>query len=821
MIIGELHMIPFKINNYNHMKNNKLVYLLGLVFTLSFACTESNDTSTDPNQKLWYQSPAQKWADAFPQGNGRLAAMCYGGIESERFQINEESLWAGCPTNPYAENFRKNLTEIQKMVLAGEFAKAHDFGIENLTALPTSFRSYEPFAELNIKFTDQGSISDYKRELDMATGICRVSYKSGNDEILRESFISAIDDVLCIRLFSSGELNCTIGLQRHKDAIITALPDGKLNIDGQIIDIEAPDAYDDNAGGSGTGGKHMRFAGRVISKLSGGSISNEKEELVLKQANEIILVFTAATDYNLSLLNFDPSIDPGNKAEQILGKVQNKSWQQLKDAHIKEHSTMFNRVRLDLGASPNDTLPSDERLEAYKNGADDNGLIVQLFQFGRYLLMGSSRGPAVLPANLQGKWNEREWAPWEADYHQNVNLQMNYWPADVCNLSETVTPLLNWFEKITEGSKPLAKEMYKANGWFSGTASNPFGRVTASASNPASQFNNGVLDPLAGAWMVMNLWDHYEFSQDQVFLKEKLYPMLRGASEFILDVLVEDSEGNLHFVPSTSPENSYVDSASERKIRITSNSTYHLSVIKAVFKATLEAGDILNIQNQIGNRIIEAEKKLPEFSIDKNGRLMEWRDELKEAEPGHRHLSHMLGVHPFYLITTETPELLKAAQQNLEWRQSNGQGGSGWSAAHSQLMHARFLDGKKAYKSLQALLNSSMKKNMLNARGVFQIDANFGATAGIAEMLIQSHLKDEDGNFIIHLLPAIPTEWSTGSVKGIRARGGFEVDMEWNEGILTSAIISSKNGGTCKVRIDGRDTKLVLKTGEKQEVAGL
>ncbi|MEN8230073.1 MAG: glycoside hydrolase family 95 protein [Bacteroidota bacterium] len=805
------------------MKKNKIAGLLGLIILIAFACNKSENTDLDTNLRLWYQSPAQKWSDGFPLGNGHLAAMCFGGINTERFQINEESLWAGDQINPYAEGFRENLTKIQEMVLAGEYARAHDFGVENLTAMPTSFRSYEPFADLIIKFDEQRSISDYKRELDMSTGVCRVSYKTNDTEIVRESFISAVDDVLCIRLLSkgTGKLNCSIGLQRHKDANVTALPGGRLNLDGQIIDIESPDAYDDNPGGSGEGGKHMRFSGRVISKVSGGEILNNNTDLVVKQAKEVILIITAATDYNLALLNFDPSIDPGEKAELILDKVQNKSWKQLKDAHTKEHSSMFNRVSLDLGASPNDTLPTDKRLEAFQKGDEDNGLIVQLFQFGRYLLMGSSRKPAILPANLQGKWNEKEWAPWEADYHQNVNLQMNYWPADVTNLSETINPLVNWFELITEASKPLAKEMYNANGWFSCTASNPFGRVAPSASWPASQFNNGVLDPLAGAWMVMNLWDHYEFSQDQTFLKERLYPLLSGASEFILDLLITDSEGILQFVPSTSPENSYIDEATGRNLRITSSSTYHLSIIRAVFKATLEAATILNTQDPIRDRIIEAEKALPPFTVDGNGRLMEWRDELKEAEPGHRHLSHLLGVHPFSLITNETPELIEAARQNLAWRQSNGQGGGGWSCAHTQLMYSRFLDGEKAHQGLRTLLSSRMNNNLLNASGGLQIDANFGATACVAEMLIQSHMKDKEGNFIIHLLPAIPSAWSTGSVKGLCARGGYVVDIDWEEGEIKSAFIQAEFAGSCKVRFKNQTIDLDLNAGEKRKLTDL
>ncbi|GAB1453707.1 glycoside hydrolase family 95 protein [Draconibacterium sp.] len=805
------------------MKKSKIFYLLILIQAFSFACSKTENTKVDNNSKLWYQSPAQNWAEAFPLGNGRLAAMCFGGTKTERFQINEESLWAGCQTNPIAENFNENLKEIQKMVLSGNYAEAHDFGVKNLTATPTSFRSYEPFAELTIDFDKQNSISNYKRELDMFTGVCKVTYTVGDTEIIQESFISAVDDVLCIRLSSSGKekLNCTIGLQRFKDANIIALSGGRLNMDGQIIDVEAPVAYDDNSGGSGPGGKHMRFAGRLSSKTSEGKIIESSNSLQIEGAKDIILLFTAATDYNLSILNFDPSVNPGKKAERILGKAEGKTWKQLKNAHIKEHSEMFERVSLDLGTSSNDTLPTDKRLEAFHNGAEDNGLIVQLFLFGRYLLMNSSRTPAILPANLQGKWNEKTWAPWEADYHLNVNLQMNYWPADATNLPETFDPLINWFEQLTKFSKPFAKEMYHSDGWFSCLATNPFGRVTPSASTPESQFINGVLDPLAGAWMVMNLWDHYEYSQDQVYLREKLFPLLKGASEFILDVLVTDSKGNLHFVPSASPENSYIDPTTGKKIRITSTSTYHLSVIRAVFEATLEAANILNAQDIVCERVIEAEKLLPEFPVGENGRLMEWQQQLEETEPGHRHLSSLLGVHPFALINEDTPELFEATRKSLDWRKENGQGsGGGWSGAHSSIMYSWLQDGEKAYDGLETIAKS-LKGTLLNAHNIFQIDANFGATSVVTEMLIQSHLKDAQGNFIIHLLPAVPSKWSTGSVKGLCARGGFIVDLDWGDGKIKSAFISSKKGGTCKVRFQDKTIDLTLKAGEKKKLTEL
>ena len=688
----------------------KILNLVILVLTL-LSCNRSVVPEENKNSSLvlWYDKPADKWSEALPIGNGRIAAMSFGGITTERFQINEESLWAGCQINPYADNFQENIAKIQKMVLAGKYANAQDFGMENLTVKPTAFRSYEPFADLLIQFNGQDSVSDYRRELDLSTGISKVSYKTGGSRFIRESFISAVDDVLCVRLSSSGvkKISCTIGMQRFKDVIVTAFPEGKLSLDGQIVDIKAPEAYDDNSGGSGPGGKHMRFAGRLSVKVSEGILYQGKNNSVVENARELILIFTAATDYNLSLLNFDPSIDPGGKADKILENAQTKSWQQLKYAHMKEHGNMFNRLSLDFGASPNDTLPTDRRIEAFQKRSEDQGLIAQLFQFGRYLLMGSSRRPAILPANLQGKWNEMEWAPWEADYHLNVNLQMNYWLSDVTNLAETNEPLIDWLEQIATISKPYANKMYDANGWFCCLATNPFGRVTPSCSSLESQFINGVLDPLVGAWMVMNLWDHYEYSQDKTFLRERLFPLLCGASEFILDVLIADSEGTLHFVPSTSPENSYIDPETGRKLRITDTSTFHLSVIMAVFKATLEASKILNIDDPVCERITKAQKRLPPFPVDENGYLMEWRKNFKEAEPGHRHLSHLLGVHPFSIITPDNPEIFNAARKSLDWRIKSGQGKSGigkgwdtahsgWSTAHSVIMNSRFFDGEKS-----------------------------------------------------------------------------------------------------------------------------
>ena len=804
------------------MKQISVYYLLTLGVFLLGSCNKPNEISSDPNLILWYQSPAQKWADALPLGNGRLAAMVFGGVETEQYQLNEESLWAGCQLNPIAENFNDNLKVFQQMVLKGDFAGAHDFGVEKLTAKPTSFRSYEPFGDLRIDFTSQDSVTDYRRELNMSEGISIVSYTSGETKITRESFISAIDDLLCIRLIArgKGKINCVIRFERFKDAVVNAAEGGIINIEGQIVDVTSPEAYDDNSGGSGTGGAHMKFAGKIVARTSNGIISPQGEKLVVKDADVVEILFSAATDYNLALMNFDRSLDPKKITKEILDKAGQKSWRSLRAAHAKDHAAMFNRVSLDLGSHGDNALPTDQRIEAFRSGSKDNDLFVQMFQFGRYLLMASSRDPAKLPANLQGKWNDREWAPWESDYHLDVNLQMNYWPAGACNLSETVEPLTSWFEGLSKFGEPVAKEMFNARGWCAFVASNPFGRATPSASNITSQFNNGVLDPLAGAWMLMNLWDHFNYTQDREFLRERLYPLLRGSSEFIMDLLIPDSLGVLQFIPSTSPENAFIDPETGRIIRVSASSTYHLSIIKAVFGATLEASEILQNKDPICLEIRDREQRLAPFTVDKAGRLMEWRHEFSAQIPTHRHFSHLLGVHPFAIINKDdTPGLFHAAKKSLEVRLDGRDGvGLGWTGAQAALLSAWFYDAENAYRGVKDVMSVRENSTFLNADRIFQIDANFGVTSAIAEMLLQSHRRDKNGNFVIDLLPALPDEWATGQVSGLRARGGFEVDMEWEGGDLKSAIVFSKSGGSCKVCIRDRLIELTLKPGEQREM---
>lgn len=744
---------------------------------------------------LWSRQPAQEWNEALPLGNGRLGAMVFGSAPKERIQLNEESLWAGEPFDVYPDNFADNLKTLQRLVLDNKIVEAEAFGIKHLTGMPTSFRSYETLGDLLIEMNHRPSTEDYRRELDLRTGTMRVRYRVGEVLLTREVLISAVDDVLAVRISADrpGFVGGRIRLAREKDVKVSAAGTDRLCMDGQIVDIPAPEGYDDNPGGSGPGGKHMKFAGRLLARTREGRVTTDQDALVIEGADEVVLLFTAATDFSLDLMNFDRSIDPGAVADGILEKAVKKSWSEILRDHEKEHSLLFDRISIDLGSSKQDMLPTDERLAAVRNGADDPGLIALFFQFGRYLLMSSSRQPGRIPANLQGIWNGQMWAPWEADFHLNINLQMNYWPADVCNLSETVAPLTDWFERVTRKGRISAKKLYGADGWVAYTTVNLFGRTTPGGSTIDSQFQNGVLDPLAGAWMAMTLWDHYEFTRDESFLRTRACPVLKGACEFLLSHLVEDRNGNLIIVPSTSPENKYIHPATGKAIRITQGSTYHMTIVRAVFEATIRGFRILGTDDDLRGRLEQALKRIPPTKVGKDGTIREWFEDFEESEPGHRHMSHLLGLHPFAMITPRTPELFDAARKTIERRLIHGGGHTGWSRAWLVNFFARLLDGEEAHRHALALIHRSAHPNFFEDDPLFQIDGFFGLTAGIAEMLLQSHEGE------IRLLPALPKAWPTGHVRGLRARGGFIVDIDWKNGKLLGGRIRSQAGGLCRV----------------------
>ncbi len=775
---------------------------------------------------LWYAQPAEKWTEALPVGNGRLGAMVFGGTTSERIQLNEESLWAGCQAEGIAPDYAKHLAEVQRLVLADKRKEAREYGEKHLVQSPTSFRSYEPLGDLMLEFGSDAEISDYRRELLLNDAIARTTYRAGDATITREVLASAPDDVIAVWVESNqhGSLNFSVRLTRAKNAVITHKGSNGLHMDGQIIDLtKEQGGKEPNSGGSGPGGKHMRFASRLVVITDGGSvIPGGSGSLQIKGASSALILLTAATDYNVEKLNFDRSIDPAAQADAILAKAEKRTWKQIRQNHIEDHRSFYDRFSLDIGPLDKTLAakPTDARLQAVKQGADDLGLTVLLADYGRYLLLGSSRKPGRLPANLQGIWNDKMWAPWEADFHLNINIQMNYWLAPVTGIPETFDPLYDWFTPLTGRGRMAAEKMYGSDGWVSFHATNPFGRVSPSGSNTSSQFMNGSLDPLCGAWLAAQLFDAWQFKPDREKL-ESLYPILAGASEFVLDALVECPDGKLRIVPSTSPENQYIDPVSGEQLRITAGSTYHNTMVRAIFDATVQAATILDTDEAMLQRIAAAKLKLQPLQIGEDGRILEWAEPYKEAQPGHRHVSHLIGLHPFDQITRDTPELFAAARKTIDGRLAHGGAGTGWSRAWTISFFARLGDGDTAYHHCLELLRRSTATNLFNLHPPFQIDGNFGFTAGVCEMLLQSHCRDDKGNTILDILPALPESWSEGSVSGLRARGGCSVDMVWKDGKLVSTVLSGGSQATpMLVRYQNTSRLVTLKAGESITLQG-
>ena len=789
-----------------------LHYLLALLF-FSQSCTFNKNNICQRSNVLWYEQPAEEWLEALPLGNGRLGAMVYGGVSRDILQLNEESLWAGEQVEVYPEHFNEGIKEVQKLVLDGNISEAKKTGLEKLTGKPTSFRSYQPLCNIKINMFHDEGYTDYYRELDLATGVSKVTYETGGIKYVKEYFISAPDNLLVVRISSDkrNSINGSVRIERVKDAVFTSLND-TIVMNGQIIDIEAPEDYDDNPGGSGPGGEHMKFAGKLIVKTGGGKTESAGDSIIFSGCNRLVLFFTAATDYNPYEMNFDRTIKPLEKVDKILRRVKAKNYQAIRMYHEREHGKLFKRVQILLDTTEISDLPTDKRLMAVSQGKNDPQFNALYFNYGRYLLLSGSRSPGILPVNLQGIWNDRMWAPWEADYHLNINLQMNYWPADVCNLPETIIPLTRWLFRAAERGKVSAGKLYDSKGWVLFTATNPFGRSTPSASTIPSQFMNGSLDPLPGAWMSLTTWRHYEYTLDEEYLEDYALPLLKGASRFLLDYMVEDDSGYLLIVPSTSPENSFISPETGEILRITRGSTYHSSIVREVLNSTLKAMDIAGYVDSLKFEIEAALPMIPPARIGSDGTIMEWIEEYEEAEPGHRHMSHLIGLHPFAQITSSKTELFEAASATIRRRLEHGGGHTGWSRAWMVNFAARLGDGDAAEGHLQKLYAKSTNSNLFDQHPPFQIDGNFGGTAGIAEMLIQSH----EG--YIKVLPALPTAWKNGTVKGLCARGGFVVDMEWKDGELTDLKVSSKSGGECVLKYKDRDFEFETKKGIKYDL---
>ncbi len=773
----------------------KLIKLLPLLLAVVMTgCGTGNSHSGD--HKLWYDRPAAEWTEALPVGNGRLGGMLFGDPSVERIQVNEESLWGGVNVPNNNPDALENLPRIRELILNGKIPEAYELSEKYLAGTPGKTWSYQTVGDILFRFADTAAVADYRRELDLAKGIAGVSFRRNGKKIYYEVYVPAAEDLMVITMRSQAEggLDMDIMMTRPQDAVIN-VTDNRIDMEGQVTDPEDPER--------GPGGKHMRFFASLIVISCDGELQAEEESLRYTGGTEMTLFFNARTDYNIDLLNFDRNIDPRKECSEAISKASWKSFTKIREDHVSEHSGMFNRVSLELGGGPADEgvsagrsqdpdeLPTDERLRRFQAGGDDPGLIATYFQYGRYLLMGSSRHPAQLPANLQGIWNKDLAAPWNSDYHTNINLQMNYWPAEVCNLTETTRPLVRFMEELTVPGSVTAKETYGAKGWTLHHTTDVFGKTAVIDGVYWGMF------PLGGAWMTLPLWEHYEFTNDTVYLRERAYPVMKGAAEFIKTFLVRDSRGRLVTVPSYSPENSYIDPVSGKEFKLTYAPSMDNQIIREVLGNCRKAAEILGTDREWADSLQLVIEMVPPDRVASNGTIAEWIDEYAEAEPGHRHMSHLFALHPGTQITPDTPELYAAARKTLERRLENGGGHTGWSRAWIINFYARLLDGDEAYRHLRQLLEKSTLPNLFDNHPPFQIDGNFGGTAGLAEMLVQSH------NGLVQVLPALPAAWPEGKVTGLKARGNFEVSIEWSAGNAEKITVKSLSGAPLNLSYRG------------------
>jgi alpha-L-fucosidase 2 len=785
------------------IKRNREVACVAVLVAVCASIAQAEDSDNWAGLKLWYRQPAREWTEALPVGNGRLGAMVFGGVSKERLQLNEVSLWSGGPQDADNPEALAALHEVRKLIFEGKYNEADALAARKLvckgggsrgaSSSRASYGSYQTLGNLTLTFDDPSEASDYRRELDLDTAAAKVRYRQGGATFTREVFSSAADQVLVVRLTCDqpGRICFTADLSRPERFTTKAEGTDGLTMTGQM-----------NDGQNGTTG--IKYVARLRAVADGGKVTTTDNRLRVEGANAVTLLLTAGTDYKLQPPSYRGNVPKETTATQ-LAEAAARSYPDLRNRHVADYQRLFRRVSLELGGDKAangsvEEVPTDERLKAVRDGAADPKLIELYFQFGRYLLISSSR-PGSLPANLQGIWADGVQVPWNGDYHCNINVQMNYWPAEVCNLAECHLPLFDLIDSLRPNGRKTAQVHYGAHGWTVHTITNVFG-FTSPGESPS-----WGLFPAAGAWLCQHLWEHYAFGGDRQFLAQ-VWPIMRESAEFYLDFLVEDPRtGKLVSGPVNSPENTFITPDGQRA-SLCMGPAMDQEIIWDLFTNVLESAQALGVEDEFVQRVRDARAQLLGPQTGSDGRLLEWSQEFKEAEPGHRHMSHLFALHPGRQITvTETPELAAAARKSLEYRLSQGGGHTGWSRAWIINFWARLHDGEKAHENVVALLAKSTLPNLFDTHPPFQIDGNFGGTAGIAEMLLQSHAGE------IHLLPALPKAWPSGRVRGLRARGGFTVDIAWAGGGLAAADIIAMQNGPCRIRYGDQTLQVEAATG--------